>query len=166
MSRHERLEDLLRAEAGAFRARSRTGLAGRTIERVRDGERMRGGPHPMAAAFRAEPPRRASWLAVAAAVLLAGLAARAWLGGRGTPAEVPAHDAVDAELIVRPLGRLLALDLGPVEDALKPYRSEALVAQGNPLESEARKLWLDASRAAQEFASQLPSPLREALIPR
>ena len=158
---HERFEDRLRAEAAAFRARSRTGLASRTIEGLRAA-----GERPLPTRERTEPARRASWIAAAAAVLLAGLAARAWLGEGGSPADAPPRAPVDAELIVRPLGRLLELDLTPVEDALKSYRGEALVAQGNPLESEARKIWLDASRAAQEFASQLPSPLREALIPR
>jgi hypothetical protein len=157
------LEERLRADSDVYRARARTGLARDVLARMRDAH-----PRPALDEAPARRPRRVLWLAAAAAALPLVFLARAWLVGRpaaGGLAE-PALQRVDTGLIVRPLGRLLALDLTPIEEALAPYGGEPLIAQGNPLSSEARKIWLDASHVAQQFASQLPSPLREALVAR
>ncbi len=101
-------------------------------------------------------------LAAMAAGVLVFLGART-LFDRSGPPPVAVADAVEgyaanAGLLIEPLQELLALDLSRVE--------QAVVAQADPLKSEAENLWLDASRAAEGFVRGLPSPLREALQPR
>ncbi len=154
-ARHERLEERLRSEARSFRTRSPLGLGARALERARSGE------------ARAATPWRWGWVASAAAVVALVFAARAWLAGPVAKPSAPARDPVDPALLVRPLEQLLELDLSPVESAWRTYAGGPLLAAMNdPLRSEAEKIWIDASRTAQGFVSQLPSPLREAFVPR